>query len=87
MARLFRNHGKPQPWVSYHTHFGSNWRMSELNAILGLSQLKRLDEFIAWREKIARLYTQALAELPELSAVLPPGRQAGTNTLSFCRRA
>jgi len=58
MARLFRNHGKPQPWVSYHTHFGSNWRMSELNAILGLAQLNRLDEFIDWREKIARLYTQ-----------------------------
>jgi len=76
MARLFRNHGKPEPWVSYHTHFGSNWRMSELNAILGLSQLKRLDEFIAWREKIARLYTQGVAELPELSAVLPPGRSS-----------
>lgn len=96
MARLYRNHGKPQPWVSYHTHFGSNWRMSELNAILGLAQLKRLDEFIAWREKIARLYTQWLPELPELSAVLPPSRSSwykyivllpnGVNRTSFKQR-
>jgi perosamine synthetase len=70
-ARLLRNHGKPQPWVSYHTHFGSNWRMSELNAALGLSQLKRLDELIAWRRKIADLYTRWLQELPELTPVLP----------------
>lgn len=71
-ARLLRNHGKPQPWVSYHTHFGSNWRMSELNAVLGLSQLKRLNELIAWRRKIADLYTRWLQDLPELTSVLPP---------------
>lgn len=73
---LMRNHGKPDPWVSYHTHLGSNWRMSELNAILGLTQLKHLDEFIAWREKTAKLYTEWLQEMPELVPVLPPDRSS-----------
>lgn len=75
-ARLMRNHGKPQPWVSYHTHFGSNWRFSELHAILGLSQLKRLDEFIEWRAGIARFYTEQLSGLPELTPVLPADRSS-----------
>jgi len=75
-ARLFRNHGKPEPWVSYHTHLGSNWRMSELNAILGLTQLKRLDEFIAWRSDIARLYTELLEDVPELTPILPSSRSS-----------
>ena len=50
--KLMRNHGKPDPWKSLHTDLGSNWRMSELNSIVGY-QLKRLDEFIEYREKIA----------------------------------
>src|SRR5688500_13326504 len=70
-ARLLRNHGKPQPWVSYHTHLGANWRMSEINAILGLSQLRRLDEFIAWRERIAASYTAWLREIPDVTPILP----------------
>jgi len=75
-ARLLRNHGKPQPWVSYHTSIGYNCRMSELNAILGLSQLARLDEFIKWREKIAGLYTQLLRETPELTPIIPQSRSS-----------
>jgi perosamine synthetase len=75
-SRLMRNHGKPQPWVSYHTRIGSNWRMSELNAIVALAQLRRLDEFVAWREKIAKLYSQWLQELPEVVSVLPASRSS-----------
>ena len=75
-ARLVRNHGKPEPWVSYHTHLGTNWRMSELNAILGLTQLKRLDEFIAWRKKIADIYTKRLEDIPQLTSVLPLARSS-----------
>jgi dTDP-4-amino-4,6-dideoxygalactose transaminase len=75
-ARLLRNHGKPQPWVSYHTQLGANWRMSELNAALGLTQLKRLDAFIAWRERVASLYTEGLHELRGLTPVLPPARSS-----------
>ena len=73
---LMRNHGKPEPWVSYHTHLGSNWRMSEVNAILGLIQLKRLDEFITWREKIVKKYTEMLEDVPDITLVLPQSRSS-----------
>lgn len=75
-ARLLRNHGKPEAWVSWHTCAGSNWRMSELNAILGIAQLRRLDEFIAWREQIASVYVARLKSMPELTAVLPQDRSS-----------
>lgn len=75
-AKLLRNHGKPNPWESYHTHLGSNWRMSELNAIVGLTQLKKLDEFIEYREKVARIYTEKLSGKPGLSLILPYGRSS-----------
>ena len=75
-ARGLRDYGKPDPWVSFHTEIGSNWRMAELCAAVGVVQLKRLDEFIAWREKTARFYQQALKEIPELTAVDPRGRSS-----------
>lgn len=70
-ARLLRNHGKPEPWVSYHTDLGTNWRMSELNAAVALSQLARLDAFIAWRDKIAKLYTELLRHVPQVTPISP----------------
>jgi dTDP-4-amino-4,6-dideoxygalactose transaminase len=72
-CRLYRNHGKPQPWVSYHVLLAANSRMSELNAILGLSQLRRLDEFIAARRRVAEVYTRLLSDTPGLQLVLPRG--------------
>ncbi len=42
---------------------GSNRRMSELHAILGIYQLKRLEEFTAQRNKVASIYKEVLAPL------------------------
>lgn len=70
-AVLLRNHGKPKSWVSYHTHIGSNWRMSELNACVGLTHLSRLNEFIEWREQIANKYTEYLKVVPGIRIILP----------------
>lgn len=73
-ARLLRNHGKPQPWVSVHTHPGGNWRMSEVHAVIALQQLARLDAMIESRAAVAALYARALEGMPELTPVLPAGR-------------
>ena len=43
---------------------GYNYRITDLQCALGLSQLKRLDEFIDQRRALARLYDQALDEIP-----------------------
>src|SRR5437764_2444985 len=63
-ARAFRNYGKPGYEVQ-----GLNYRMSEFTAALGLIQIERLPEIVAWKNDVARseldgLYPSRL-ELPE----------------------
>jgi dTDP-4-amino-4,6-dideoxygalactose transaminase len=48
-ARAFRNYGKP----SYEVH-GLNYRMSEFTAAIGIVQVERLPEIIAWKNEVAR---------------------------------
>jgi perosamine synthetase len=48
-ARAFRNYGKP----SHEVH-GLNYRMSEFTAALGLVQIERLPEIVAWKNAVAR---------------------------------
>ena len=75
-VRLLRNHGKPQPWVSYHTELGGNWRMCEFAACVGVVHLGRLDEFISQRELLAAHYDAALSSHRELVPVSPAGRSS-----------
>ncbi len=74
MARL-RSHGvvreaehmdspPPGDWYYQQQELGYNYRMNELQAALGLSQLSRLADFVARRRRQARRYQQALADLP-----------------------
>jgi dTDP-4-amino-4,6-dideoxygalactose transaminase len=69
-ALVYRDQGKAGFYANVHTRLGYNWRMSELHAILGLTQLRRLPQFIEARRSIAHLYDQALAADPVLSPVL-----------------
>ncbi len=48
-ARAFRNYGKPT-----HEVHGLNFRMSEFTAALGLVQIERLPEIVAWKNEVAR---------------------------------
>lgn len=72
---LFRSHGitrDPQqmthashgPWYYQQVALGFNYRMTELQAALGLSQLDRLDEYVARRHQLAQGYNEQLAALP-----------------------
>jgi perosamine synthetase len=57
-----------------HEKVGHNWRLTEVQALMGLAQLRRLDEFIARRQQIAARYDQALSGLKGLSPLpVPPG--------------
>ena len=74
--RLYRSHGitsdaadmhaRPadEIWNYQQIELGFNYRMTDLQAALGLSQLQRLDEFVAKRHAIAQRYNELLAELP-----------------------
>jgi dTDP-4-amino-4,6-dideoxygalactose transaminase len=74
--RLLRDYGKPSRWISSSVQFGLNWRLNELAAIVGVAQLRRLDEFIAWRERIAALYNRELAGTQSLRLIRPRDRSS-----------
>ena len=54
----------PPAWYYEQTDLGYNYRITELQAALGYSQLQRLDEFVARRHELASRYDHMLAELP-----------------------
>ncbi len=58
--RLFRSHGitKKQLWNSDMSMMGYNFRMTDIAAALGLSQLRRVDAFIKKRNEIAEYYDE-----------------------------
>jgi len=51
-------------WYYEQQALGFNYRMTDMQAALGLSQLRRLNEFLATRRRLARRYDGLLAELP-----------------------
>jgi UDP-4-amino-4,6-dideoxy-N-acetyl-beta-L-altrosamine transaminase len=57
-------HAPDGPWYYQQIDLGYNYRMTDLQAALGLSQMQRLDEFVAKRHILAKRYDQLLADLP-----------------------
>ncbi len=66
IAKSLRSHGlsKISLWDSEVQDFGFNFRLNELQAALGLSQLEKIDEFLAKREKIAKIYDEVFYKNP-----------------------
>lgn len=52
------------PWYYQQVDLGFNYRMTELQAALGVSQLSRLDEYVAERHKLANKYDELLKNFP-----------------------
>ncbi|WP_340680537.1 UDP-4-amino-4,6-dideoxy-N-acetyl-beta-L-altrosamine transaminase [Paraglaciecola sp.] len=52
------------PWYYQQVELGYNYRLSDLHAALGITQLQKLEQFIAKRRLLAQCYKQKLAELP-----------------------
>jgi UDP-4-amino-4,6-dideoxy-N-acetyl-beta-L-altrosamine transaminase len=55
------------PWYYQQIDLGYNYRMTDLQAALGLSQMRRLDEFVTKRHTIGKRYDQLLANLPVIT--------------------
>jgi len=72
-AMIYRDQGKEGFTTNFHVRLGYNWRMSEPHAVIGLAQLRRLDEFTARRAQVAAIYDAGLARLaPRVTPVRPP---------------
>jgi UDP-4-amino-4,6-dideoxy-N-acetyl-beta-L-altrosamine transaminase len=55
---------KDEKWNYSQDSFGFNYRMTDIQAALGLSQLNRIDQYIKKRNSIAEFYWQHLTDLP-----------------------
>lgn len=79
LCRSMRNQGRGEmgSWLE-HDRLGYNYRMDEMSAALGCSQLARVEEMLARRESVARAYTERLAGSPLLTTqvVLPHVRMS-----------
>ncbi|MFT4035847.1 MAG: DegT/DnrJ/EryC1/StrS family aminotransferase [Patulibacter sp.] len=79
-----RNQGRAPDmgWLD-HDRLGFNYRMSELQAALGVAQLERLDEMLADRARVAGWYREALAEAASATGLGLPCEDHGGNRRSW----
>jgi perosamine synthetase len=64
LFRSLRNQGRDifDAWLN-HTRLGYNYRLDEMSAALGVSQLSRIEKLLAKRERVARWYNERLADV------------------------
>ena len=60
----FMTHESDGPWYYQQIELGFNYRMTDIQAALGCSQMQRLDEFVARRRYLAARYDKLLEGLP-----------------------
>ena len=60
------------PWSYEQQDLGFNYRMTDLQAALGLSQLQRLDQIVVERQRLHAVYEKLLANLPVRLLSIPP---------------
>ena len=76
------NHG---PWYYEQHDLGFNYRITDVQCALGLSQLVRLDEWVARRREIAATYDAAFAEEPAIRVQAGPALSTGSYHLYVIR--
>ena len=70
-------HESDGPWYYQQVELGFNYRMTELQAALGLSQMTRLDDFVKRRHELARRYDEMLADFPVVTPWQHPDSYSG----------
>jgi 8-amino-3,8-dideoxy-alpha-D-manno-octulosonate transaminase len=87
-ADLFTDHGHDHigsdRGAELHPYLGYNFRISELNAAVGLAQIRRLKDFIAIQKKNYTILREALAVFPEVTfRTVPEGGEESYAFLNF----
>jgi len=73
-ARLLQK--APASWHYEQQLLGFNYRMTDIQAAVGLSQLQRLSQYVDRRNALARRYDLALGELPLQLPIVQPGTRS-----------
>lgn len=66
-ARFLRDHAMSPTERYYHPEIGFNYRLTNIQAALGLAQVERMDEFVRRKRENAALYAEHLRDIPGLT--------------------
>jgi perosamine synthetase len=75
--RMLRDHGMSPDRRYWHPELGYNYRMTNLQAALGVAQMERVDDIIAKKRRIADIYDEGLRQIRGLT--LPPRNEWADN--------
>ena len=82
-AKYLTTQAKDDPVEYIHNEIGYNYRLTNVQAAMGVAQLEKLEEHIASKRRIAKTYTQAFKDIPGLHAdlgELATGQKPGRET-------
>jgi len=73
-ALVLRDQAKIRKGIyqNYHEEIGYNWRMTEIQALMGIKQLERLEEFIKRRCEIAKIFDEKFTDMNDLTPLRTP---------------
>ncbi len=83
--KLAFDEGKVNPWYYEMQYLGFNYRITDIQCALAISQMKKLDQFVMKRREIAIRYDEAFADLPYLMKTQVEGRDLSSHHLYVVR--
>ena len=81
-ASATERHSSQQPVIEHYTEVGFNFRMTDIQAAIGLVQLRKLNQLVARRRDLAERYRRMLSSIPGLRMIEDP-EYGTTNYQSF----
>lgn len=64
--RILRDHGMSKERKYYHEYIGFNYRMTNMQAAIGVAQLEHIDKILEWRFEIEEKYRRIFEGIPEI---------------------
>lgn len=72
----YRDQGKEEAFRCYHIRMGNSYRMGEINALMGLTQLAKLERMIEERNRVARIYDSYFTDHPHMQVIKVPNQRS-----------
>lgn len=75
--KILRDHGMSKEKRYWHIYPGFNYRMTNLQAAIGLAQMERISDFLEYRQKVIKQYNAKLGKIDGI--ILPPSAEWAKN--------